>query len=57
MKKNIYIQFTRHAVAIANQPIKTPHFLGKTKKKIPWKQTTRKSNKQTKALSERKREM
>ena len=42
-KKNIYIyiyiytQITRHAIAIANQPITTPHFLGKIKLIFPGK--------------------
>ena len=34
----IYIQFTRHSIVIANQPITTPHFLGKIKNNFPWKQ-------------------
>ena len=49
----IYIQFTRHAIAIANQPITTPHFLGKIKNNFPWKQENQINKK---ALSERERE-
>ena len=51
----IYIQITRHAIAIANQPITTPHFLGKIKNNFPWKQENQ-INKQRLYQRERERE-